>query len=74
MGKKSAAIVKRDTKENWRKSKYIPEVGVIIIMDCEDGSIELMFGDGDTPVNELPNLLNDTRGAAKIVDGNTLIL
>ena len=74
MGKKSAAIVKRDTKENWRKSKYIPEVGIIVIMDCADGSVELMFGDGETPVNELPNLLNDSRGTAKIVDGNILVL
>ena len=32
MSKKDPAIIKRDTRINWMKSKYIPEENVIIIM------------------------------------------
>lgn len=60
MAKKEPAIVKRDTKENWLKSKYVPKENVIIIMDNPDGSINLMIGDGVTNVNELPDLLRET--------------
>lgn len=60
MAKKEPAIVKRDTKENWLKSKYIPKENVIIIMDNPDGSINLMIGDGVTNVNELPDLLRES--------------
>ena len=57
MSKKNPAIIKRDTQENWQKSKYVPEENVIIIMDNEDGTISLMVGDGISNVNELPDLL-----------------
>ena len=60
MAKKEPAVVKRDTKENWLKSKYIPKENVIIIMDNIDGSINLMIGDGVTNVNELPDLLRES--------------
>ena len=59
MAKKEPAIVKRDTRENWSKSKYVPKENVIVIMDNDDGSISLMFGDGVTNVNELPDLLQN---------------
>lgn len=57
MARKNPAIIKRDLRDNWTKSKYIPEENVIIIMDNSDGSISLMVGDGETNVNELPDLL-----------------
>ena len=76
MAKKEPAIVKRDTRENWLKSKYIPKENVIVIMDNEDGSVSLMFGDGVTNVNELPDLLQNAQGAKSSVvnDEDTLIL
>ena len=58
MAKKNPAIIKRDTRENWKKSKYIPEENVIIIMDNNNGTISLMIGDGETEVNQLPDLLD----------------
>ena len=57
MSKKTPAIIKRDSRSNWEKSKYIPEENVIIIMDNDNGSISLMVGDGETNVNQLPDLL-----------------
>lgn len=63
MAKKNPAIIKRDTRKNWMKSKYIPEENVIIIMDNNDGSISLMIGDGERSVNELPDLLKSNRSA-----------
>lgn len=57
MSKKNPAIIKRDTRTNWMKSKYIPEENVIIIMDNEDGTISLMVGDGEHNVNQLPDIL-----------------
>jgi hypothetical protein len=57
MAKKNPAIIKRDTRKNWEKSKYIPNENVIIIMDNDDGTISLMIGDGVNNVNELPDLL-----------------
>ena len=57
MSKKAPAIIKRDSRSNWEKSKYIPEENVIIIMDNDNGSISLMVGDGETNVNQLPDLL-----------------
>ena len=59
MAKDNSAIVKRDTRENWQKSKYIPKENIIIIMDNEDNSISLMVGDGKTNVNNLPDLLKN---------------
>lgn len=75
MSKKEPVIIKRDTKENWRKSKYVPKENVIIIMDNNDKTISLMIGDGETCVNDLPNLLPDAEGAKAFVDSeNTLVL
>lgn len=70
MAKKSA-IIKRDLRKNWEKSNYIPAENVIIIMDNNDGSISLMIGDGETNVNQLPNMLEKRE---KVVDNNILIL
>lgn len=78
MSKKNPAIIKRDTRINWMKSKYIPEENVIIIMDNEDGTISLMIGDGEQNVNSLPDLLANLSAArtqnSRVVDNNTLIL
>lgn len=76
MAKKEPAIIKRDTKENWLKSKYVPKENVIIIMDNEDHSISLMVGDGETEVNKLKDLLKDKPlgATATIVDDDVLVL
>ena len=74
MAKKEPAIIKRDTKENWLKSKYVPKENVIIIMDNEDHSISLMVGDGETEVNKLKDLLKDKPLGATIVDDDVLVL
>lgn len=77
MAKKEPAIVKRDTRENWQKSKYIPKKNVIVIMDNPDNSISLMFGDGITNVNDLPDLLKrevQCEKATIVDDKDTLIL
>lgn len=76
MAKKNPAIIKRDSRDNWTKSKYIPEENVIIIMDNSDGSISLMVGDGETNVNELPDLLTTKNFALSTaqVDKSVLIL
>lgn len=75
MAKKEPAIVKRDTRENWQKSKYIPKENVIIIMDNPDGSVSLMFGDGITNVNCLPDLLKkNLQGAKASVDDEDMLI
>lgn len=75
MSKKNSAIIKRDKRENWLKSKYVPEENVIIIMDNKDGSISLMIGDGETNVNKLPDILNDKPFArANVNEKDILIL
>ena len=76
MSKKTPAIIKRDSRSNWEKSKYIPEENVIIIMDNPNGSVSLMVGDGVTNVNELHDLLQaEAQGAKAVVDEeDTLIL
>ena len=75
MAKRNPAIIKRDSKENWKKSKYIPEENVIIIMDNPNGSISLMVGDGETNVNLLPDLLlAPSKKQVKIKNSDTLIL
>lgn len=75
MSKKNPAIIKRDTRINWIKSKYIPEENVIIIMDNEDGTISLMVGDGEHNVNQLPDLIKtSTPIRERKVDESILIL
>lgn len=75
MAKKEPVIIKRDSKENWMKSKYIPKENVIIIMDNIDCTISLMIGDGETEVNKLPDLLKSkVLGAKASVDDDVLVL
>ena len=75
MSKKNPVIIKRDSKQNWKKSKYVPDENVIIIMDNEDGTINLMIGDGEHNVNQLPDLLLTTSSKPKAqVDESILIL
>lgn len=75
MAKDNAVIIKRDTKENWQKSKYIPKQNVIIIMDNSDGTVSLMVGDGTTNVNLLPDLLKSKATLdGAVVDEDILIL
>lgn len=75
MAKDNTAIVKRDTRINWQKSKYIPKANVIIVMDNEDNTISLMVGDGETNVNDLPDLLKNTPASSNAtVDEDVLIL
>ena len=74
MAKDNNAIVKRDTRTNWQKSKYIPKENVIIIMDNDDGSISLMVGDGETNVNDLPDLLKNNGLNNAIVDDDVLVI
>lgn len=75
MAKKNPAIIKREKRSDWEKSNYIPDENVIIIMDNDDGTVSLMVGDGETNVNELPDLLNEkTSSRATVNKENVLIL
>lgn len=77
MAKEKAVIIKRDSRKNWKKSKYIPQENVIVIMDNTDGSISLMLGDGETNVNFLPDLLKAKEiksFSSAIVDEDVLVL
>ena len=74
MKKRTAAIIKRDLRSNWKKSAYIPDENVIIIMDNEDGSISLMLGDGETNVNDLPDLLNDKPFVRAMVNEESILV
>ena len=74
MAKDNTAIVKRDTRINWQKSKYIPKENVIIIMDNDDNTISLMVGDGRTNVNNLPDLLKNNLLNSAIVDNDILVI
>ena len=74
MAKKEPAIIKRDSRRNWQKSKYIPAENVIVIMDNDDGTISLVVGDGETNVNYLPDLLRGGVSNNAVVGENVLIL
>lgn len=75
MSKKVPAIIKRDTRENWAKSSYIPDTNVIVVMDNEDGSVSLMVGDGKTNVNYLPDIFaNKTSGVSRVENDEILRL
>jgi hypothetical protein len=75
MSKKVPAIIKRDTRENWAKSSYIPDTNVIVVMDNEDGSVSLMVGDGKTNVNYLPDIFaNKTLGVSRVENDEILRL
>ena len=55
--KKSNAIVKVDSVENWEKAKnYIPDNFTIIIYEFKDSSPKVKIGDGIHTVKELPFL------------------
>ena len=72
--KKDPIIIKRDTVENWAKSKYIPKENVIILMDDEKGKVKLMIGDGVTNVNELTDIINSTPSESYVNEEKVLIL
>lgn len=74
MAKKEPAIIKRDSRRNWQKSKYIPAENVIVIMDNDDGTISLVVGDGETNVNYLPDLLRGGISNKAVVGEDVLIL
>ena len=75
MAKKNPAIIKRETRAHWKKSNYIPDENVIIIMDNEDDTISLMIGDGETNVNELPDILKNSKPLAQaIVDEKQILI
>lgn len=68
--KKSNAIVKVDSEENWGKAvNYIPDSFTIIVYEYENESPRIKIGDGVHKVSELP-FLNDRR----VDDDNNLIL
>lgn len=55
--KKSNAIVKVDTAENWNKAtNYIPDSFTIIVYEYSDASPKIKIGDGLHKVNDLPFL------------------
>ena len=63
--KKGAAIVKRDSTKNWLKAQnYIPPLGTIIIMENEDGSQKIRFGNGTSYLSELPDLVQEKYSAS----------
>lgn len=70
--KKIEAIVKTDLASNWAKAKnYIPDRGVIIIYEYEDGSEpNIKLGDGKRLVGDLPFLISPP----PIVNNDTLEL
>lgn len=75
MSKKVPAIIKRDTRENWAKSSYVPDTNVIVVMDNEDGSVSLMVGDGKTNVNYLPDIFaNKMFGISRVENDEILRL
>lgn len=62
--KKGAAIVKRDSTKNWLKAQnYIPPLGTIIIMENEDKSQIIKFGNGIDNLHNLPDLIQENRSA-----------
>ena len=67
--KKSNAIVKVDSVENWNKAiNYIPDSFTIIIYEFENSSPRVKIGDGIHKVKDLPFL------STKEVVEDTLIL
>lgn len=67
--RKSNAVVKVDTEENWLKAvNYVPDNFTIIVYTYESGAPKVKIGDGATAVNELPFLNN------KEVIDDTLVL
>ena len=69
--KKSKAIVKVDSAENWAKAtKYIPDLFTICIYTYDNNkSPKIKMGDGVTLVNNLPFLTN-----REVIEDDTLVL
>lgn len=68
--KKSKAIVKVDSEENWNKAvNYIPDTFTILVYTFNDKSPRVKMGDGVHKVKELPFLSN-----AQGVEDDTLVL
>jgi len=67
--RKSNAIVKVDSEENWNKAiNYIPDSFTIIVYEFENGSPRVKIGDGIHKVKDLPFL------STKEVIEDTLVL
>ncbi len=75
--KRGAAIVKRDSTENWLKAQnYIPPLGTIIIMENKDGSQIIRFGNGFTKLHDLPDLkqeINSAQNKSKYIENEELL-
>lgn len=71
---KQPIIIKRDTTENWAKSKYIPKENVIILMDEADGRVKMMIGDGKTNVNNLKDIIGATPSKSYVTKEKVLFL
>ena len=68
--KKSNAVVKVDTEENWNKAvNYIPDSFTIIVYESSDSSPRVKIGDGIHRVSELPFLTKKSE-----VNNDTLVL
>lgn len=68
--KKSNAIVKVDSEENWNKAKnYIPDVFTIVVYTYENGSPRVKMGDGIHTVSNLPFL-----NQSQVSNDETLVL
>ena len=67
--RKSNAIVKVDSEENWNKAiNYIPDSFTIIVYEFENSSPRVKIGDGIHKVKDLPFL------STKEVIEDTLVL
>jgi len=69
---KQPVVIKRDTEENWNKAKnYKPPFGTIILYESSTGVSKLKIGDGETLVNDLPDLI---KPSAKVSEDGILNL
>lgn len=68
--RKSNAIIKTDTAENWEKAKnYIPDSFTIVVYEFENAPPKIKIGDGIHKVGDIPFLIQQ-----KEVIESTLIL
>ena len=68
--KKSNAIVKVDSAENWEKAKnYVPDSFTIIVYEFDDNFPKIKLGDGLHAVGDLPFL-----SRSEVSDDETLLL
>ena len=67
--RKSNAVVKVDSAENWEKAKnFIPDSFTIVVYEFENDPPKIKIGDGIHSVGSLPFLNN------KEVNDSTLVL